>query len=652
VSDGTPAGTVLVKDINPGTGSSWIDSFAAVGDKVYFSAANPSHGNELWATQGTSATTTLIVDIIPGTASANPTDLTAFDAQLFFQANTPQSGQELWSSDGTSAGTMLIKDARAGTASSTPANLTVIGAELFFTAIMSTTQVMLWKTDGMPAGTQLVAPVCTGMRCSQFERSGIRMAGLGSLLLLSGSEDEHGQELWGLDRSSAETRLIKNISVTGVGSNPQLLTEMDGQLFFAANQRADNNPWSESNALWISDGSAAGTRPITTFQTLNSLTGSNHQVIFMANDGVSGLELWRSDGTISGTFQLKDIRPGPGSSLNFSFRPMNAQANGEVFFVANDGVSGSELWKTDGTISGTLQVRDIVPGSGSSGAQNLTTVDETIFFSAWDAANGRELWRTDGTISGTLLVKDIKAGTASSAMHDLVAFKNQLFFVTHHPDYGYELWKSDGTAAGTVIVKDIVPGTSGTDIGRLTPVGDTLFFTSFNSITGMVELWKSDGSEAGTVKITHLQLSTTGNIGDFTAHNGRLFFTMAASGSFSALWQSDGTLTGTLKIVPAAGEDSAWVDAGKLKSAGASLFMLVTEKHGEEFWVYDDSSAGLRLWQNIAPEGISAAPADLTLAGDRLFFSADDTVHGRELWSSAPVSIPPTYSLYLARIAR
>src|SRR5205085_1064967 len=139
-------------------------------------------------------------------------------------------------------------------------------------------------------------------------------------------------------------------------------------------------------------------------------------VYFSANNSTNGIELWKSNGTSSGTVLVKDIVAGVATS-----NPRSLTAAGTtLFFTANLASSGNELWKSNGTSSGTTLVRDILAGTGSSltsqniGVRYFTNVAGTIYFRAVDGATGTELWRSDGTSSGTVLLKDIMPGSLSS----------------------------------------------------------------------------------------------------------------------------------------------------------------------------------------------------------------------------------------------
>ena len=133
---------------------------------------------------------------------------------------------------------------------------------------------------------------------------------------------------------------------------------------------------------------------------------------------------------------------------------------GTLFFTADDGIHGSELWKSDGSQAGTVLVKDIDPdadGYDEYGPSYLTAVGGTLFFTADDGIHGEELWKSDGTRAGTVLVKDIHPGDYGSDPSSLTDVRGTLFFTARDGIHGSELWKSDGTRAGTVLVKDIRP---------------------------------------------------------------------------------------------------------------------------------------------------------------------------------------------------
>src|SRR5262249_23676497 len=95
-SDGTTAGTVLVADIVPGSGSSLPNHLTAVGATLFFTAFDPAHGIELWKSDGTAAGTGLVADFQPGKNSAGPSDVAFVNGALFFSADDGQTGREPW----------------------------------------------------------------------------------------------------------------------------------------------------------------------------------------------------------------------------------------------------------------------------------------------------------------------------------------------------------------------------------------------------------------------------------------------------------------------------------------------------------------------------------------------------------------------------
>src|SRR5436190_23686665 len=157
-----------------------------------------------------------------------------------------------------------------------------------------------------------------------------------------------------------------------------------------------------SGGLYVTDGTSVGTHLLQNVTPdFSSPAVIGDTVFFEANDGTDGFELWRSDGTVTGTFMVADIHPGTVGSNPYYL----VNINGTLFFEANDGSHGSELWESNGTTAGTFMVADIYPGTFGSSPDNLTNVNGTLFFAATDSTHGRELWRSDA--AGTVMVTDI-----------------------------------------------------------------------------------------------------------------------------------------------------------------------------------------------------------------------------------------------------
>lgn len=159
-------------------------------------------------------------------------------------------------------------------------------------------------------------------------------------------------------------------------------------------------------------------------------TNVNGTLFFHATSSAAGDELWKSDGTAAGTILVKDIQPGTAGSS-----PSNmANVNGTLFFRANDGTNGFELWKSDGTTAGTVLVKDIRVGAADALASDVfgrtfTNVNGTLYFTANDTASGYELWKSDGTSAGTVQVKDIRSGSSGSVPQFLTNVSGTVFLL-------------------------------------------------------------------------------------------------------------------------------------------------------------------------------------------------------------------------------
>ena len=124
-----------------------------------------------------------------------------------------------------------------------------------------------------------------------------------------------------------------------------------------------------------------------------------------------------------------------------------------LYFAANDGTNGNELWKSDGTASGTVMVKDI-NASGDSSPYSHTPIGNTLYFEADDGTNGYELWKSDGTASGTEMVVNIRPGNTNELQYHfyngIVGINNSVYFTANDGTNGYELWTlSGGSGSGS-----------------------------------------------------------------------------------------------------------------------------------------------------------------------------------------------------------
>ncbi len=588
-SDGSAGGTSRLKDIRPGTDSSYPAQLVGLGNALYFVADDGVHGAELWRSDGTEAGTTLVADIRDGPESSAIQSLTASGGRLFFSASSPASGAELWTSDGTPGGTVLLIDIHPGAGASSPGSLTDVGGTLYFAALDPLTGRELWKSDGTPAGTVLVRDINRSLNDSA-PGSGVESGGL---LFFSAVNADNGRELWRSDGTAGGTVLVKDLIPGRFTSFPRIISSYRGKLFLSA------------------------------------------------EDEGRGFEPWVSDGTEAGTFLLKDIRPGFASSSPAGFI---AYAGG-VYFNADDGVHGRELWVTDGTPAGTSLFKEIVPGSGGAAFGGGLVSGSYLFFFATAPpgfGGGQALWRTDGTSSGTIPLAGFNAVSGQ------VSLGATLFFVATTAQ-GIGLWGSDGTQAGTHLIRLIYTGTSFFP-GLIQSSGSLFYFyIQDTSTTNSFELWASDGTSGGTV----LAKSGFGPYPQvLTAVDGVLFFVADDRVHGSELWRSDGTPSGTVllkDIFPGAGGSGI----GSLLNVGGKLLFGANDGvHGSELWVSDGTGPGTVLFQDIEPGPASSGPGRalnpysglLTIAGTRVFFSATDSDIGTELWSlpmSAVCTPPP-----------
>ena len=146
-------------DLVPSLANSSPSGFTDVNGTAFFAANDGMHGDELWESDGTAAGTFLVKDINPGVGGSHPVYLTNVNGTLFFQANDGTHGYELWESNGTTAGTFMVADINPGSPGSYPQYLTNVNGTLFFKANDGTHGTQLWESNGSAVGTSLVLDI-------------------------------------------------------------------------------------------------------------------------------------------------------------------------------------------------------------------------------------------------------------------------------------------------------------------------------------------------------------------------------------------------------------------------------------------------------------------------------------------------------------
>jgi ELWxxDGT repeat protein len=434
---------------------------------------------------------------------------------------------------------------------------------------------------------------------------------IGSTLFFTADDGVHGRELWRRDGTAATTKMILDINPGITSAFEQQgsiadLTDLNGTLLFAADDGV------HGRELWRSDGTAAGTVMVLDIASgansslLNELVAVGPTLFFEAEDGTHGAEIWKSNGTAAGTVLLKDITPNDNGYTHMT-RAL-ANVNGRLYFTGDDGTTDGELWTSDGTVAGTVMVKDINM-TGSSSPFSYTPVGSTVFFTAEDATHGRELWKTNGTAAGTILVKDILPSSAlnvlSSRPHDLIAYKGRLYFFVESDQQSFgPLWQSDGTEAGTVQVTSLSDGPNPYP-GGMVNLNNLLIFTAQTPTSGW-ELWRTDGTGGGTFILKDIVSGPQSAFG-------------------GTYYNSQRALANTLFFSP---------DDGI---------------HGSELWTSDGTPSGTTLFQDIAPGSAPSTPDGYVSVNGQVLFTADDGTSGRELWG-LPLVI--RYRLYLPPILR
>jgi ELWxxDGT repeat protein len=414
------------------------------------------------------------------------------------------------------------------------------------------------------------------------------------------------------------------------GKGPQRVTVIGARAFFVAEETATGNQ------VWVTDGTADGTRQITRFAqpTTNPPTPSptpfllaafGNDLLF-ARDSGSGLVLYRTDGTPTGTVDLGPIVPTSGAPVKFDV----VTVGNRIYFISLANNIG-ELWVSDGTKAGTQKI----PTTSTPNIRELRAVNGGVVFTS-----NAGLARVDpGTNAITILnVFPSVATPGTPGSSTLVEMNGYLYFAgTQSAPNDLELWRSDGTPGGTTLVKNINASASSfqypmTDVVK---VGDRVIFAANDG--GGDRLWSSDGTDAGTTAIYNSGVQFSFGLGDAilpAIETVRARYISAYIGSTSVTIMTDGTAAGTMLMAPTiAGDRANLVDATGDANADYQLFATQNQTTGATA-TYAFKFTPPNQYSTVRTSPDAFGITSFVLIGDRLIFDAWDDIAGQELWVS------------------
>lgn len=718
-SDGTESGTRVLAS---GFGVEAVGP--AIGDKLLFVGRNESSSFRLWSTNG------IEINEVSPRVKYGTTPFPVFDNRIAFVADDLEGRDQVYLTDGSSSGTSQVTDfsgdRSAGLLVTTenqlfffrkaqlwvsdgtttrrisgpleiPTHLIPVGDRLFFQTDSEIGRA-LWVSDGTVGGTRPF---------HELKQSPESRAELDGKLIFTSASSELGREVWSSDGTEEGTVLLKSFDQIDNRSvrPPENLVRVGNELLF-----------STGGELWRTDGTSEGTRLFEQIEeSIESIvsTGTSAFVVaenanrqnvlyFLGPDGLSkvfqatlpntnlepvvvgqrvyfsgatnlGEELWVSDGTEQGTYQVLDQNTnGRGSDPR-----MLVSVGDYAVLEAEDGISSRQLWVTDGRALAPLdQIEDPmgaaeyysiradfflrVPNSG--GTLAYANLDQLIgwepdirfagitkvgldYFFLHESDEKQELWRTDLTPAGTTLVQRFSSGF----VRQLGELNGELIFFTGVSSHGSIVRMSDGTPEGTRRVRDV----RGDGHTLLVEDGYAFFSRWFR---GRAEIYRSDGTEEGTTRLADFD-----RVNSMQYAGGKLFVSAKLDGEDN-LWAiefadsqptvtntglvtdlsdivpfgdvvclrnglrcTDGTPEGTELILPEYAYDLTVVGDMLVWPRDVPAF-------GTELWASDGTAAGLRRLTDIEQGPRDSYPTEPALVGDNVVFFAQNTNFGREPW--------------------
>jgi len=437
-SDGTLAGTGLLKEVV--AGATGITETTFLRPTVSQTRALLAFDDKLWISDGTNAGTTLISGsaIQGGGTMTVLVATTANEAIIGYSADGQSSGEPFYTT-GTAASTVALGNLQSDIGDSFSVPVTAFNNRLIFSGFVpgqsGNNFSLPTSGTGVPEALGSFTAAASGVH---FGRVWFR--GSNGLVATDGTA------------AGTVTLSPARPEIRG----PQCVIERNGARYFIASGNGSNDV-----EIYRSDGTTPNTFPVTDLSTPDSISvwdlcfdgfvgiaGAAGRLYFIGFEPATGMELRSLDGSDQ-LGLVADIRAGADDSDIFNMIALNDR----LLFVANDGIFGAELWVTTGTAQGTSRLTDISPGPLSSSITNLRRVGDRIVFTAISPTHGNELYASDGTAAGTQRISDLVSGVGSAFGEYVPVFaegNGRLYFrATSSIEPACRLFETDGTAAGT-----------------------------------------------------------------------------------------------------------------------------------------------------------------------------------------------------------
>ncbi len=343
------------------------------------------------------------------------------------------------------------------------------------------------------------------------------------------------------------------------------------------------------------------------------------RVFFAANDGVGGFELWSTLGTPGSEIAVGDINVGPAGQFTAGVKPQWAAANGLLYYSATTAANGTELWRSDGTTGGTRLLADLTPGAASSAISNLTEFKGSLYFTVSEGAD-HYLYKSDGQAANTLRLGKIATGAAPKYF---TVAGDSLYFVSQTVADGIEIRRTDGSAGGSEVVANVRAGTLSSFPEYLTASGDKVFFTAIGD-TGGRELYVAD--EAGARLVADINPGSADGlpispIMFIQAVEGGVVFTAQSPSAGLELYYSDGTSATRLTDLTPGPTDTPFGGTTRVAAVGNKVAVAATTADGFYTPYLTDLAGNVQRIFSDDGDALTFA-SNFTAAGDYVYLRA------------------------------